>query len=309
MINLRNTIMTVIGFLFSYNVFAQGCSDAGFCTIGNLKHNPASANNGRKQKLSFLFSNGIGDESVYVFTPGIQYENKLNQQWTIQAKLTANYASGNLGNASGLGDLVLVGSYTPKSISKWKSTFTLASKLPLNSGNIKMSAKPLPMQYQSSLGTIDGIIGYTITNEKWKFSTAFQQPFTGTNQNTFLPAYWNTIDAIKYSPSNDFKRKADGLLRVGYQFNIADHFIITTGLLGIYHFGNDTYIDANVSNAPIELKGSSGLTLNGTAIADYSINQKLSIGLTVGAPFVVRDIRPDGLTRAFVVSPEFIIHF
>ncbi len=301
--------LTFVVLIMSHSLFAQGCSDAGFCTIGNLKQNPASAKDETRQKISLFFANGIGDESVYVFTPGIQYDNRLSEQWDIQAKLTANYASGNLGNAFGLGDVFIAGSFSPKTKSSWKSTITIAAKLPLNSGDLKTGNKPLPMQYQSSLGTIDGIVGYTIANQRWKFSAAFQQPFSGRNRNTFLPGYWNTVEADKYIPSNDFKRKADGLLRAGYNFNLSTRLNVTTGLLAIYHFGNDTYINANLSNAPIEIKGSSGLTLNGTAVAGFKVNRKFSIGLTAGVPFVVRDKRPDGLTREFVLSPEFILHF
>ncbi|MGF2413571.1 MAG: hypothetical protein ACQUYJ_14665, partial [Ferruginibacter sp.] len=65
----------------------------------------------------------------------------------------------------------------------------------------------------------------------------------------------------------------------------------------------------NISNSPIALNGSEGLTLNGTTALHYTINHKFSIGLLAGVPFVVRDIRPDGLTRKFVVSPEFILKF
>jgi len=81
------------------------------------------------------------------------------------------------------------------------------------------------------------------------------------------------------------------------------------GLLGIYHLGEDSYIDGSISNKPILLKGSSGLTLNGTLSVFYKVNQKISLGIVSGTPFVVRDIRPDGLTRKFVVSPELTINF
>ena len=62
-------------------------------------------------------------------------------------------------------------------------------------------------------------------------------------------------------------------------------------------------------NKPIELKGSEGITINGTAAVKYKLNNKFSIALSGGVPFVVRDIRPDGLTRKFVLSPEIIFNF
>ncbi|MEO5999653.1 MAG: hypothetical protein ABIN89_22850 [Chitinophagaceae bacterium] len=58
---------------------AQGCSDAGFCTIGNLHQLDQPATKKRVQKISIVLPLGIGDEKVFVFSPGVQYENKLNE--------------------------------------------------------------------------------------------------------------------------------------------------------------------------------------------------------------------------------------
>lgn len=298
-------VLAALSFIGKFLV-AQGCSDAGFCTMGSIKQ---SAIETSKQKLSLQLTNGIGDENVYVFTPGIQYDNKLNNNWAIQAKLTANVASGNLGTISGLGDVFISGSYTPTTKNKWKSTFILGTKLPLNNGDLRKDNKPFPMQYQSSLGTIDLIAGVSITNDKWLFATAIQQPLTGRNRNTFLPAYWANADASKYAPSNDFNRQGDVLLRAGYTIIANKKFNLKASLLGIYHLSEDTYIDANISNKPIEINGSDGITLNGTFAASYKINPKFSIAISAGLPFVVRDVRPDGLTRSFSFSPELIYHF
>lgn len=307
-------IKVVVFFLVSISFFvnhihAQGCSDAGFCTIGNAnQHNDAYAS-AKKQKLTLIVSNGIGDENVFVFTPGIQYDNQLNKNWALQAKLTGNYATGNLGTASGLGDVFLSATYSLNTKSNWQTSFLLGTKLPLNNSDIRIDNKPLPMQYQSSLGTADVLAGITVKNNKWLFATALQQPLSGTNRNTFLPDYWNTTAAKKYLPTNTFKRRGDVLLRTGYAIVEKKKLDINIGLLGIYHLGKDTYINGNVSNAPIALSGSEGLTLNGTAVLHYAVNNKFSIGLSGGVPFVVRDIRPDGLTREFVLSPEFILKF
>lgn len=288
---------------------AQGCSDAGFCTIGNMNVHSSETASAKKQKITLQFSNGIGDENVFVFTPAIQYDNKLNMNWAIQAKLTANIANGNLGSASGAGDLFLSSTYTLHKKDNWQIAFLLGTKLPLNKGDIHAGAKPLPMQYQSSLGTVDLLAGISVSNSRWLFATALQQPLSGINRNTFLPAYWNTAAANKYSPSNSFNRKGDALLRAGYNLITSDKATLNIGLLGIYHLNEDTYYNANISNSPIVLKGSAGLTLNGTAALQYKINSKISIGVTGGVPFIVRDIRPDGLTRKFVLAPEIAFKF
>jgi hypothetical protein len=306
---IRLFLFAVLVLISINNLNAQGCSDAGFCSIGNMQQHAVESAVVKKQSLSLILSNGIGDEDVYVFTPGIQYDNKLNQHWSIQAKLTGNYAKGNLGNATGLGDLFLSSTYTLTKKNNWETSFLLGTKLPLNTGDIRSNNKPLPMQYQSSLGTIDLLAGITVSNNKWLFATAIQQPLSGTNRNTFLPAYWNTAAASKYQPTNTFKRKGDVLLRAGYNLITKNKLYLNIGLLGIYHLGEDSYINGNISNNPIELAGSDGLTINGTAALRYKINNKFSLGLSGGVPFVVRDIRPDGLTRKFVLSPEIIFNF
>ncbi len=281
---------------------AQGCSDAGFCTIGHLKQLQAQDEAKRHQKISLFLPVGIGDESVFVFAPGIQYDNQINKKWALQAKLTANSANGNLGNATGLGDLFLSGTYSFPSKTKWNVSATVGTKLPLNKSDLNAAGKPLPMQYQSSLGTVDIISGISIANNKWQFAAGWQQPLTLQNQNQFLPVYWSTADANKYAPSRNFNRKGDFLARVAYLYQVNKKFSLNGGLLGIYHLGKDNYTNQN--NQKVAIIGSDGVTLNVTLAAWYKINKQLQIGFTAGTPLLVRDVRPDGLTRKFVFSPE-----
>jgi len=165
------------------------------------------------------------------------------------------------------------------------------------------------MQYQSSLGTIDIITGISITNTSWQFSVGLQQPVSGINRNNFLPVYWDTAEAGEYLPSNDFNRKGDVLLRGAYLFTVKQKFSFNVGLLGIYHLVDDTYIDANISSEPIAIRGSQGLTLNTTLAGFWKINKSISLGFLAGVPLVVRDVRPDGLTRSFVLAPEISFSF
>ncbi len=290
--------------------YAQGCSDAGFCSIGNLAPKGTDTAAGKtKHTFSIQLPAGIGDDDVFVFTPGIEYSSQLSSRWNIQAKLTANYASGKLGNIVGAGDLFLSGTHLFEPDAKWKVSVTLGTKLPLNQGNLKKDGLSLPMQYQGSLGTVDLITGLAVYNNNWQFAAGWQQPLSGINRNNFLPAYWDKPAADNYSPSNDFKRKGDVLLRTSYSFPKKHKWHLNAGLLGIYHLGEDTYIDANISNTPIPITGSKGLTLNVTAAFNYPLSDKISVGLTGGVPLVVRDVRPDGLTRSFVLSPEIRFNF
>lgn len=286
---------------------AQGCSDAGFCSIGNLGH-LQGAEKAHKQSLKLTFTTGVGDENVAVFTPAVEYTH-FGTRWQLQGKVTGNYASGALGTAFGAGDVFLSATYKVPSQSHWKAAFTLGTKMPLNQGNLKEGGLSLPMQYQSSLGTVDLITGVSLSSEKWKWAAGWQQPLTGINRNNFLPVYWPDGKANGFPPTNDFRRKADVLLRSSYRFWQRETVSVEAGLLGIYHLGKDTYIDANESAKPIPIAGSEGLTLNATASVDISLNKRWSLGLTGGVPLVVREVRPDGLTRRFALAPQLIYHF
>ena len=54
---------------------------------------------------------------------------------------------------------------------------------------------------------------------------------------------------------------------------------------------------------------SKGLTLNGNIFFDYKLKKGNSFELSIGAPFIVRDQRPDGLTRRFVTALEYRFNF
>jgi hypothetical protein len=306
---MKFRLCILLVFVIKENVFSQGCSDAGFCSIGNIHTTPLDSGAEKKNKLSLLFTNGIGDQGVYVFTPGIQYEFEANAHLSFQSKITGNYASGNLGTASGAGDLFLSSTYLFNSQKKTKNSITLGVKLPLNTGDLRFENNSLPMQYQSSLGTVDLIIGYKLGVKRFSANFAWQQPLTGRNRNTFLPQCLNTPAAYEYVPSNDFDRKGDVLLRVAYQIISKDKWQWNSSLLSIYHLGEDTYIDGSLSNNPINIAGSEGLTLNITSMLTFKINKVITIGLSGGMPLVVRKVRPDGLTRAFALTPEVNFNF
>jgi hypothetical protein len=277
MIKKSPVVVVLLNMLLAQQATAKGCSDAGFCTIGHLKQLQAEDEANRHQKISILLPVGTGDESVFVFTSGLQYGTQFSKLWAIQAKLTANTASGNLGNAAGPGDLYLSGTYSFPSKTKWIVSATLGIKVALNKGDLKEGSKSLPMQYQSSLGIIDIISGSSFTNNKWQFAAGWQQPILDKNSNQFLPAYWNTAESAKYAASKDFNRKAGVLLRSAYLYKVNKKFSVNGGLPGIYHLEKAAW---------------------------YQVNNKLQLGYTAGSPLVVRDVHPDGLTRKFIFSPQ-----
>ena len=124
-----------------------------------------------------------------------------------------------------------------------------------------------------------------------------------------MPSDWNTEDAAKYPPSNSFKRKGDVLVRLGYELISKSKLQWSLSLLSIYHLAEDEYNSNTFGVTPFKLVGSKGLTLNLTTAINYTISQKFSIGITAGTPLIVREVRPDGLTRAFVFTLQLNYHF
>ncbi len=294
-------------------LISQGCSDAGFCTIGSFKPEVGQTAKGGgqyKHRVSFLSSFGQGDDDVFVYTPGLQYDYFSGKGWNLQAKVTGNYANGSLGTEFGPGDIFLSASRANPLKNKWQISYTLGLKVPLNTANASNGGMPLPMQYQSSLGTFDLIAGATVQNEKWQFSAGYQQPLSGANKNGFLPEYWNgKPEASNYPSTFKLDRKGDVLLRASRNFSSKGLFSFSTGLLGIIHLGEDSYINPFENNMVLPITGSSGLTLNVTGAAYWQIGKHTRVGLTGGIPLLVRDVRPDGLTRSWVLSPEISWRF
>ena len=52
----------------------------------------------------------------------------------------------------------------------------------------------------------------------------------------------------------------------------------------------------------VKIDGSEGLTLNLTLDAGYRLNDRWTAELAYGSPLIVREERPDGLTRSMVLN-------
>jgi hypothetical protein len=287
--------------------YAQGCSDAGFCTVGALKPNAAATNAEKKRShsITLLTPVGQGDDNVFVWTPGIQYDYFSESGWNLQGKITANYADGSLGTAFGPGDIYLAASRTKALKGDWTFIPTLGFKIPLSQSNISEAGMPLPMQYQSSLGTFDVLAGLTFSNQKWHLSAGYQQPLSGENKNGFLPAFWNgKPEAENYPSTFKLNRKSDFLLRATRNFSAGNHVSFNAGFLGIYHLGEDEFTMPFDGNKVMSIEGSSGLTLNVTGAVYWQSGKRTRLGLSAGIPLMVREVRPDGLTRSWVIAPE-----
>ncbi|HZV71092.1 MAG TPA: hypothetical protein VFG10_16170 [Saprospiraceae bacterium] len=290
---------------FSLNhIFGQGCSDAGACSIPGFK--PATVTVPDKMnQFNIGISAGAADHSIFVLTPQIGYSRKFGSGFRVDGKLTTAMHGGNGILTSGLGDLFFNINYLPSG----KFSFTGGLKIPLNRADrFYTDDIAFPMDYQSSLGTLDLIIGFAYQSDDWHFSFAYQQPLTQ-NENSFFP------DSILHpeSPFNDFpstfsfERQADILLHISRVISVNDKVTFIPGLLPIYHLGKDRF--RNDQDVFETIDGSAGLTLNATMYSILQMGDSGKLGINIGFPLIVRELRPDGLTRSFVVGAEYSFHF
>lgn len=278
-------------------VNSQGCSDAGFCTVDALKPVGTSEEEGWQNQLKFGVNIGEADNAISTFGQYIEYKRLFSEKISFNAKVTGLSQSGNDISNFGLADVYINGNYA---VNK-KTSITAGFKIPLTDGNDLKNGVSLPMDYQSSLGTLDLILGVTYKLNNFNLALGYQQPLTQ-NKNQFF----STNSSLGFFNTNNYKRSGDVLLRISYPYEVTKKFKITPSLLPIYHLSEDK---VTINNVEQVIKGSNGLTLNANAYFDYEINSKNALLLSFGTPFVVRDARPDGLTRKFVVNLEYRIRF
>ena len=163
------------------------------------------------------------------------------------------------------------------------------------------------MDYQPSLGTFDLIFGMGYKIAGFQFVAAIQQPLTQNDNQFFSSNYPLGSKLRKFQSTNQFKRSGDVLLRVSYPFTFKEKYKLTPSLLPIYHLSEDKYTDE--LNIEREISGSQGLTLNANLYFDYEISSTSVLQLNVGFPFIVRESRPDGLTRSSIATLEYKISF
>lgn len=290
-------ILLVISFFYGLSfINAQGCSDAGFCTMDNLQVQQVDSLL-QKNAIKFGVNLGQADNDVSVFGSYVEYHRILSKVVDIDLKLNFLSQSANSFSSSALSDIYLVSNY--KLNDKTKGTIGL--KVPLTNGNLKDNGFSLPMDFQPSLGTLDLIVGASIRVNEFSFVLAFQQPLTQNENEFFAPV------GSEFITTNKFKRAGDVLFRATYLLKIGDKFSVSPSLLPIYHLKNDKFTDA--FDVEREIKGSDGLTLNGNVYLNYKLNTTSALELSFGTPFEVRDVRPDGLTRSFVANLEYKIAF
>jgi hypothetical protein len=299
---MKKTIILLFTLLIHSFSFGQGCSDAGICSVGQPFQNEEKT---LKNSIEVSAIYGTGDADVTYFSPYISFTRRINERLALSSKVTFSSANGSFGTRATFGDAYLIGNYTFKEIKSKQWSALLGWKFPFTTSNLKINNFSLPLDYQSSLGTFDLFLGTNLNYKKWDFNAAVQIPVFNNNKNSYFSEYSASID---FPSTNLFERKSDALFRTTYTLKTATKkFTFKPNVLFIYHLGEDTY--ENIFGQRETIEGSDGLTINGNIITSYQLNKQSNLELSLASPFVVRDVRPDGLTRGFVAAVSYRIAF
>jgi hypothetical protein len=314
----RLPLLCTFFFLLSFNAYSQGCSDAGFCTMGAMKpdqpFNKKIRLTLRSMELSFYRGTTALTPIIHVVTADMNFG--LNSRTSFQVKLPYQFVTGRLANTGGLGDLSLCFTKNLFSNEKYDINLSLGTKIPTNGSDKSIDGRPLPMYYQTSLGTYDAIAGVSLITRKWLFATGVQAPLNE-NNNQFVWNKWGDHPekeyADRYNQAKNLKRGTDVMFRVERNFRFS-RFNFSLGLLPIYRINLDEITRSGKDTGSPEVANfknpdAKGLALSGIFTTGYNFNVRSGIKALVGRKIVQRDFNPDGLTRELVTSISYVYRF
>lgn len=321
--NYKKIYTVLLGLLISMQVAAQGCSDAGFCTMGAMKPDQAYSKNINFKLRSIELSQyrGTTTLSPVIYVTNLDVSVGITERLGLQVKLPYQWTTGNFGNTSGIGDISLSMTRNFGKVGSFDFNGTVGMKIPSNKSDIRSKGDKfpeseglvMPMYQQVSLGSVDIIIGASLINEKWLLAAGYQDALTA-NNNTFKWSDWTSFypseDYVKkYDRATKLKRGTDIMIRVERNFRFA-RYNFNVGLLPIYRITKDQIID-NPSGVGeyIKLEGTTGLAASLLAGAGYNFNINNSIKMTYGMKLTQREVNPDGLTRHDVLIVAYLFRF
>ena len=189
-------ILIVFLFISAWETCAQGCSDAGFCTMGAMKpdqpYNKKVEFKLRTMELSFYRGSTTLTPIVYVATADMNFS--LSRKTFFQVKIPFQHVDGRLARTSSMSDISICFTRNIYSSDQFDLNVSVGGKLPSNNSDFNATdGNALPMYYQTSLGTYDLISGISLISRKWLFATGIQIPLNN-NKNQFDWHRWNSTD-------------------------------------------------------------------------------------------------------------------
>ncbi len=303
--------------LISHFGYSQGCSDAGFCTMGAMKPDQAYS-----KKIDFKLRaieisqyRGVTTISPVVLVTNIDFSFSIRKT-SFQVKLPYQSISGNLGKTSGIGDISISATRSIHSSDKYDVNATLGMKIPSNDSDLTKEDDELnnrgsvyPMYYQTSLGSHDIIAGISVISKKWLFAAGYQNALSA-NNNQFKMDEWMEYHDQNYlrnhNISNKLKRGTDVMVRVERNWRFSN-YNFSAGVLPIYRITKDQIVDSSDNYHKVD--NTTGLALTTLFSAGYHFNVNSSIKFIYGLKLVDRDVNPDELTRNNVQTIAYVYRF
>jgi len=298
---------------------SQGCSDAGFCTMGAMKPDQHYSKriDVKLRSMEINYYRGTSLLTPIIYATTIDFNLGINDFSSFQIKLPYQWAKGSLGSNGGLSDISLSYTRTIKNTRFWNVNGTLGAKIPsgdanksVNNENTGGLSSPLHMYYQNSLGSFDAIAGISAISGKWLIATGVQVALTeNNNQFTFegFSTYPSQEYLRQYDIGRELKRGIDLMLRVERNWRFTN-FNFSLGALPIWRITKDVAIPESETERR-KIDGTTGIALSLLASFGYHFDVNNTIKIIQGLKITDREVNPDGLTRNEVLSISYIYKF
>ncbi|WP_291725690.1 hypothetical protein [Bernardetia sp.] len=292
---------------------AQGCSDAGFCTMGAMRPDQPFSKNLNVKLRSVSMTQYIGltkfDDRIISYIA--EANVGIGDKWQAQIKLPYTFVQGPLANTNGLGDVSLSLTRSLVQNQDWQINGTLGAKIPTNDANFTNDVGlALPMYYQTSLGTYDIIAGISFINKNFLIAAGVQHPFNQID-NGFKWGIWSehplTETANEYPVSQFLDRGTDAMLRVEYNLRFSK-WSMNFGILPIYRFTSDKITNPETGERE-KLENTKGVAVSGLIGGTYNFSVRSSLKVLLGKQVQQRYKNPDGLSREWVNTITYLYRF
>lgn len=312
---MKNILFAFI-LLFSFistQGFSQGCSDAGFCSMGAMKPDQHFSRKLNLKLRSIRLERywAITKFSNIIQSTTLEFNVSLGKKSVVQAKVPYMSSEAQNWRLEGVGDISL--SFTRNLVDKenYKINATLGAKIPTGDANGTLpNGLTLPMYYQVSLGTYDAIAGLSLMNKKWLVALGYQQPLNA-NNNQFTWGQWADSPRqkyiLKYNASKNLRRSADFMCRIQRNFSFS-RWVFTSGFLFIQRFNKDRITHPRTGET-VKVDGSEGMAWSLLLSAQYRFSHKSSLQFVFGNEIVQRLKNPDGLSREQILTLAYQYNF
>lgn len=311
-------LLWVLVFASTKGILGQGCSDAGFCSMGALRPNQTLTIKSKIEIVALEMGYSFAESIKGDYIQQLSFDALLNlgKKNRVQIRLPYVFTQGRLGNTQGIGDLTISFS-RPLYRNEWRSLLlTIGTKLPLGQTNLLATNQlPLPMYYQNGLGTWDFIAGLSWQTRSWLLAIAYQIPLLHSNQNTFTASSWRDTDeaANAYPNSYQIKRGADLMVRIekNFRFHRFNYFV---GVLPVLRLYADRVYDP-LSQQETEITGSKGVSINWQTGIGYQFSYHITAKILLSRQKyreqtgMGKTAIPDGLHREWLMGTSIFYRF